>query len=108
MEEEAEAEPEPTGAAAAEAGRVRVGGWLAVGVAKKRGLLTDQGCTGSSDAGFLSSRAISLHQTAMLGNTCKAALSANTLRVQWRLSALDSSLPNSYLCMTQQTVCYSC
>lgn len=46
MEEEAEAEPGPTGAAAADACMVRIGGWLAVGVARKRGLLTDQGWVG--------------------------------------------------------------
>lgn len=43
---EAEAEPGPTGAAAAEACMVRVGGWLAVGVPRYRGLATDQGWVG--------------------------------------------------------------
>ena len=47
MEEEAEAEPGPTGAAAADACMVRVGGWLAVGVARNLGLLTDQGLVGA-------------------------------------------------------------
>ncbi len=47
MEEEAEAEPGPTGAAAADACMVRVGGWLAVGVARNLGLLTDQGWVGA-------------------------------------------------------------
>ena len=46
MQEEAEAEPGPTGAAAADACMVRTGGWLAVGLARKRGLLTDQGWVG--------------------------------------------------------------
>lgn len=45
---EAEAEPGPTGAAAAEACMVRVGGWLPVGVARKRGLVTDQGWAGGT------------------------------------------------------------
>lgn len=45
---EAEAEPGPTGAAATEACMVRVGGWLAVGVARNRGLFTDQGWAGGT------------------------------------------------------------
>ena len=48
MKEEVEAEPGPTCAAAAEACMVKVGGWLAEGVARKRGLLTDQGWVGVS------------------------------------------------------------